>query len=83
MPRGKTYRCVKGFSYPVSLIIRDRIRAGDHMPISERGEWRRYTPGDKIINPPSDLIESWLRRGSVELAERASQPEEVPDDTQG
>ncbi len=64
--RTKRYLCLRGFSYPASKIIRDRIRGGDHMPYEERGEWTRYAEGDKITSPPSDLIKSWLRRGLVE-----------------
>ena len=63
----KGYLCLRGFSYPTSRIIRDRILGGDHMPYGERGEWTRYAEGDTIANPPSDLIKSWLRRGIVEL----------------
>ena len=63
----KGYLCLRGFSYPTSRIIRNRILGGDHMPYGERGEWTRYAEGDTIANPPSDLIKSWLRRGIVEL----------------
>ena len=81
------YRCLRGFSYPASKSIRDRIRAGDHMPLEERGEWQRYAAGDRITNPPSDLIEGWLQRGLVEAAgaaARTTKGEEVTaDGTQG
>lgn len=62
----KSYRCLRGFSYPTSRSVRDRIAAGDHMPLEERGDWQRYAQGDRITNPPSDLIEGWLQRGLVE-----------------
>ena len=65
----KGYLCLSGFSYPASLAIRDRIRAGDHMPYEERGEWTRHAEGDTITNPPSDLIKGWLERGIVELVD--------------
>ena len=77
----KSYRCLKPFSYPASLSIRDRIRAGDHMPLEKRGEWRRYVEGDRIANPPSDLIESWLRRGCVEPISITAKKSEASDDT--
>ena len=77
------YRCLRGFSYPTLRSIRDRIRDGDHMPLEERGEWQRYVQGDKITNPPDDLIESWLKRGLVEpigAAAKAVKSEEVSAD---
>ena len=79
----KSYRCLRGFSYPTSRSVRDRIAAGDHMPLDERGESQRYAQGDRITNPPSDLIESWLRRGCVEpigAAARTVKGEEVVAD---
>ena len=75
----KSYRCLKPFSYPASLSIRERIRAGDHMPLEERGDWRRYAKGDKIANPPSDLIESWLERDLVEPIGSGAKKSEVSD----
>ena len=62
----KGYRVLNGITYPKTLAIRDRIRGGDHMPMEERGEWVRHAKGDKITNPPRDLIKSWLRRDLVE-----------------
>jgi hypothetical protein len=73
------YRCVKGFSYPKSLAVRDRIRAGERIVLEDRGEWVRHVVGDRIANPPVDLIESWLRRGCVEQVGAQPKPEEVPD----
>ena len=73
----KGYLCLRGFSYPTSRIIRNRILGGDHMPYGELGEWTRYAVGDKIANPPSDLVKSWLRRGIVELIKS----KEVSSDT--
>ena len=77
----KSYRCLKPFSYPASLSIRERIRAGDHMPLEERGEWRRYVEGDKITHPPSDLIESWLERRLVKLIGSGAKKEVTGDGT--
>jgi hypothetical protein len=74
----KAYRCLRSFSYPESLAIRNRIRDGDHM--EERGEWVRYAERDKITNPPSDLIKGWLRRGFVEPI-KAAKKKEVSSDT--
>ncbi len=77
----KSYRCLRGFSYPASRSIRDRIRGGDHMPVEERGEWRKYAEGDRIANPPSDLIDGWLRRGLIGLIGAATKKgEEVKAD---
>ena len=73
----KGYLCLRGFSYPTSKIIRDRILGGDHMPYGERGELVRHEIGDKIADLPSDLIKSWLRRGIVELIKS----KEVSSDT--
>jgi hypothetical protein len=81
--KGKAYRCVKGFSYPASLAVRDRIRGGEKVAIEDRGEWVRHVIGDRIANPPIDLIESWLRRGAVEPVGSAPKREEEPDGTQG
>ena len=61
------YRCLRGFSYPASKSIRDRIRAGDHMPLEERGDWQRYEAGDRIENLPSDVSANLLKRGATEV----------------
>ena len=74
---GKTYRVLEegsGLAYPVSRAIRDRIRAGERIP---RGEVKVYKVGDKIANPPSDLIKSWLGHGFVDLIKS----KEVSSDT--
>ena len=69
-PPKAAYRCLaEGLCYPTTRSIRDRIRAGDHMPLEERGEWQRYAVGDESANPPSALIESWLDRGRGEGVE--------------
>ncbi len=81
--KSTAYRCVRGFSYPKSLAIRDRIRAGEKVAIEDRGEWVRHAVGDRIANPPIDLIESWLRRGAVEPVGSAPKGEEESDGTQG
>ena len=70
----KGYLCLRGFSYPTSKIIRDRIYAGERLP---RGELVRHEIGDKIANLPSDVIKSTLRRGAVELIKS----KEVSSDT--
>ena len=80
--KGAAYRCLRGFSYPVSQSIRDRIRAGDHK-LEERGEWQRYAVGDRIENLPSDVSANLLKRGALEMAGAAAKKDEevVADDT--
>ena len=85
--KGAAYRCLRGFSYPSSQSIRDRIRAGDHMKLEERGEWQRYAVGDRIENLPSDVSANLLKRGALEVitgksAGTAKGEEVMADDTQ-
>ena len=77
-----SYRCLRGFSYPASRGVRDRIRAGDHIPREEGGDWKRYAEGTRLTNPPGDLIADWLKRGLVEPigAKGKDVSEEVPAD---
>lgn len=79
---GKAYRCVKGFSYPKSQAVRDRIRAGEKVAVEDRGDWVRHVVGDRISSLPSDVSEALLRRGVVEPASPTPKPEEAPDGTQ-
>jgi hypothetical protein len=51
------------------------------MPLEERGEWGKYAQGDRITNPPSDLIEGWLKRGLVQPIGAKAKVEEASDDT--
>ena len=87
----KSYRCLKPLSYPASLSIRDRIRvamrnnpemtnAEAAIVRAEPGEIKQYAEGDKITHPPSDLIESWLRRGLVEPISSGAKKEVTGDD---
>jgi len=62
------YRALRGFEYPKSLAIRNRIRKGEEIPLDERGETQNVLPG-KMVTPPEDLLGSWLRRGLVEEVE--------------
>lgn len=77
--RATGYRCVKGFSYPKSLTVRDRIRGGEKVAIEDRGDWVRHVVGDRITSLPIDVSETLLRRGAVELAGPAPKVEEVTD----
>ena len=72
----------KGFDYPKSRAIRDRLRGGDDIPREQQGELIRHALGSLITNPPDDLIEGWLARGRVELvtAAKSKKVEGVQDD---
>ena len=72
-----TYKVLRGFDYPASLAIRDRIYAGERIPRAEQGELKMHEVGDKITNLPSDVLRSLLRRGAVEPSEQ----KEVSSDT--
>ena len=66
-PPATAYRCLaEGLCYPLSLTIRDRIRKGEKISPGQRGERREYAEGARIVSPPSDLIEGWLKDGMVE-----------------
>ena len=72
--KAATYRVLRGFDYPASQTIRDRIAAGERIP---RGELVRHEVGDKIANPPSSTLKNLLMRGWVELIKQ----KEVSSDT--
>ena len=59
------YKALRGFEYPKSLAIRNRLRSGVHVPWEERGEMVSVRPG-AAVQAPSDLLESWLHRGLIE-----------------
>ena len=89
----KSYRCLKPLSYPASRSIRERIRAAMRnnpemtnaeaaVVRAEPGEIKQYAEGDKIMHPPSDLIENWLKRRLVEPISITAKKSEASDDTQ-
>ncbi len=83
MPRGKTYRCVKGFEYSADERVRQHIANGRKLSQEERGEKAKHVIGDKLRERdlPPEVFETCIRRGAIEL--EGAQSEEVPDDTQG
>lgn len=77
----KTYRCVKGFSYPADAGIRERIKGGERIPIEERGEWTRHVIGDKLKESdlPPEVFAGMIQRGAIAPTAKA---EEAPDGPQ-
>lgn len=62
--REAEYRATRGFEYPESLAIRNRLRQGENLSQDERGDMV-YARKGHLISPPSDLKDSWLKRGLI------------------
>jgi hypothetical protein len=67
-----TYITTKSFNYPKDLVVRNAIRLwhrspkNDGTPYSrDRGEQVEVAAGSTIMDPPIDLLESWLQAGLI------------------
>lgn len=69
-----TYVATKGFNYPKDLVVRDAIRSWHNNNRGQtydqdRGEQVEVTAGSVIVDPPVDLLESWLVANLVKVVE--------------
>ena len=64
----KVWLAVRGYHYPKDKKVRDAIRAGNHMPMEDRGVIVSVSAGSKHA-PPADLIDGLKSRGIIEQTE--------------
>lgn len=57
------WRALRGFGYPGDADVRDRIRAGEKIPMEERGEKVEIAEGETFQagDLPADVRDSCLR----------------------
>ena len=61
------YVATRGFEYPTSLAVRNQIRQNGPLSSWEGVETHNVSSGESV-NPPEDLLESWLHRGLIKKA---------------
>ena len=64
-------KALKGFQYPTSVEVRNRIRRGEKVPMEDRTPWTMVEEGD-VVDIPVDIEVSLLKRKDVAKREVAN-----------